>query len=226
VPPPAINYTSGEVSTPRCDGAAGWPGSQPARQRQGRRRRAVPTDDTELAKLVGGELGHHLALEHGDDVDGGLLGQSLGGSSSMNGLRDFGLPHLLLDVLPVLLPLLGQDPLGSPLLRFRRRGLRHHFLLAGRWVRWPWIGRRPRRPDLWSSMRGRWGRWLQQRRRRRPSPWLGFGREGASTEREGASAEREGKNEAICLCRLDPGRTRGTRGRTRAVWADAFLIQI
>jgi hypothetical protein len=27
-------------------------------------------------KLVGGELGHHLALEHGDGVDGGLLGQS------------------------------------------------------------------------------------------------------------------------------------------------------
>jgi hypothetical protein len=46
--------------------------------------------------LVGGEL------EHGDDMDGDLLGQSLDGSSGMNGLQDFGLPHLLLDdlVLP------------------------------------------------------------------------------------------------------------------------------
>jgi hypothetical protein len=39
--------------------------------------------------VISGELGHHLALEHGDSVDGGLLGQSLGGSSGMNGLQDF-----------------------------------------------------------------------------------------------------------------------------------------
>jgi hypothetical protein len=39
----------------------------------------------------------------------------------------------------------------------------------------------------------------------------------------GVPVEREGKNEAICLCRLGPGRTRGTRGEDAcAVWADAF----
>jgi hypothetical protein len=36
--------------------------------------------------LFGGELGDHLALDHGESVDGFLLGQSLGGSSGMNGL--------------------------------------------------------------------------------------------------------------------------------------------
>jgi hypothetical protein len=33
----------------------------------------------------------------------------------------------------------------------------------------------------------------------------------------GMSVEQEGKNETICLCRLGPGRTRGTRERTRAL---------
>jgi hypothetical protein len=35
--------------------------------------------------------------------------------------------------------------------------------------------------------------------------------------RSGVPVEREGKNEAICLCRLGPGRTRGTWGRTRVL---------
>jgi hypothetical protein len=45
--------------------------------------------------LVTGELGHHLALEHGDGMDGCLFGQSLGHSPGVNGLQHFGLPHLL-----------------------------------------------------------------------------------------------------------------------------------
>jgi hypothetical protein len=80
--------------------------------------------------LVGGELGHHLALEHGDGVDGCLFGQSLGRSSGVNGLQHFGLP--LLGSLPVLLLLLGNDPAGSSFLRFRRPSLRRDFLLAPR----------------------------------------------------------------------------------------------
>jgi hypothetical protein len=55
--------------------------------------------------LVGGKLGHHLAPEHGDGVDGGLLGQSLGSGSGVNRLQDFGLLGLLLGELLVLLPL-------------------------------------------------------------------------------------------------------------------------
>jgi hypothetical protein len=78
--------------------------------------------------LVSGELGHHLALEHGDSVDGCLFGQSLGHSSGMNGLQYFGLPRLLLGRLPVLLLLLVHEPPGSSFLRFRRPSLRRHFL--------------------------------------------------------------------------------------------------
>jgi hypothetical protein len=66
--------------------------------------------------LVGSKLGHHLALEHGDSMDGGLLGQSLGYSSGVNGLQHFGLPRLLPGILPVLLLLLGHDPPGSSFL--------------------------------------------------------------------------------------------------------------
>jgi hypothetical protein len=36
--------------------------------------------------LVDAELGHDLALEHSDSVDGGLLGQNLGRSSGVKGL--------------------------------------------------------------------------------------------------------------------------------------------
>jgi hypothetical protein len=43
-----------------------------------------------------------------------------------------GLPRLLLGGLLVLLLLLGHDPTGSSLLRFRRPRLRRHFLLAPR----------------------------------------------------------------------------------------------
>jgi hypothetical protein len=61
--------------------------------------------------LDGGELGHHLVLEHGDGVGGGLLGKNLGGSSGVDAL-----PRLLLGGLLVLLLLLGHDPTGSSLL--------------------------------------------------------------------------------------------------------------
>jgi hypothetical protein len=56
---------------------------------------------------------HHLALEHGDGVGGGLLDQKLGCSSGVDGLQDFHLPRLLLGGLLVLLLLLGHDPTGS-----------------------------------------------------------------------------------------------------------------
>jgi hypothetical protein len=43
----------------------------------------------------------------------------------------------------------------------------------------------------------------------------------------GAPVEREGENEALCLCRLGQGWTRGTQGEDmRAVQADAFRTQI
>jgi hypothetical protein len=66
--------------------------------------------------LAGDELGHYLALEHGDGVGGGLFCQNLSSSSGVNGLQDFGLPRLLLGGLLVLLLLLGHDPTGSSLL--------------------------------------------------------------------------------------------------------------
>jgi hypothetical protein len=65
-------------------------------------------------------------------MGGGLLGQNLSGSSGVDGLQDFGLPRLLLGGLLVLLLLLGHDPTGSLLLRFRCPSLRRHFLLAPR----------------------------------------------------------------------------------------------
>jgi hypothetical protein len=82
--------------------------------------------------LVAGELGHHLALEHGDGLDGCLFGQSLGRSPGVNGLQHFGLSHLLRGRLHVFLLLLGHLLPGSPFLRFRRPSLRRYFLLTAR----------------------------------------------------------------------------------------------
>jgi hypothetical protein len=128
-PAPTVNCTSGDVGTPRHDGAAGWGGGSRVEYRAGEAGRCQPAaaDDTELAVEPNWPAVNWVVC-----VDGGLLGQILGGSSGLDGLEDFGLPHLLLGELLVLLPLLGQDPPGSSLLRFRRPGLRRHLLLAPR----------------------------------------------------------------------------------------------
>jgi hypothetical protein len=136
-PPLAVNYTSGDVGTPRRDGAAGWGGGSRVEDRAGESGRCQPAaaDDTELAVDPNWSAANWVTtspLEHGDNVGGGLLDQNLGGSSGVDVLQDFGLPRLLLGGLVVLLLLLGHDPTDSLLLRFRRSSLRRHFLLASR----------------------------------------------------------------------------------------------
>jgi hypothetical protein len=48
-PPPAVNYTSGDVGTLRRDGAMGWGGGSRVEERADKAGRCQsPTDDTEL----------------------------------------------------------------------------------------------------------------------------------------------------------------------------------